>query len=199
MYPRHRGAIQISGGFWLLLLWFAQANGFSLLATVVSAAALHELGHYLVLRACGIRVRGLRLNVFGAEMKIESGGVSYGRELAAVLAGPIANLLCALMLLTMGRDTLAGAHLVLCAFNLLPVRPLDGGRALELAVAWAAGPAAGEWISSFVGSCTALILASMLMWLMWRSGGSLWLLPAVCGFWIAAARNMRMGKGIFVK
>lgn len=75
-----------------------------------------------------------------------SAGLSYGKELAAVLAGPLANLLWGLLLAWLGGPWLvpAGANLVLCAFNLLPVRPLDGGRALELLVSWAAGPAAGE-------------------------------------------------------
>ena len=34
----------------------------------------------------------------------------------------------------------AGAQLVLGCFNLLPVRPLDGGRLLWLAAAWRHGP-----------------------------------------------------------
>ncbi|MEI3361131.1 MAG: hypothetical protein V8R75_00350 [Oscillospiraceae bacterium] len=48
----------------------------------------------------------------------------------------MANLLSAVVLTALGLEMAAGAHLVLGAFNLLPVRPLDGGRALYLAAAF---------------------------------------------------------------
>ena len=51
---RWRDRIRISGGFWLLAAWFTLVNGWQLLAVILSAAALHELGHLLVLRpGCG--------------------------------------------------------------------------------------------------------------------------------------------------
>ena len=119
---------------------------------VLGAAAIHELGHWLVLRHCGVQTASLRLTVFGAEMVSVSAGLSYGKELSAVLAGPLANLLWGLLRAGLGGPWVvpAGANLVLCGFNLLPVRPLDGGRALELLVSWAAGPAEGERAARWV-------------------------------------------------
>lgn len=136
---RWRDRIRISGGFWLLAAWFTLVNGWQLLAVILSAAALHELGHLLVLRLLGARVRELRVSVFGAELMTSAARLSYPGEIAAVLAGPAVNLLCALVLGGAHAWVAAGAHLSLCLFNLLPVRPLDGGRALYLAAAWLAG------------------------------------------------------------
>ena len=95
-----------------------------MLVMVLGAAAIHELGHWLVLRHWGVQTACLRLTVFGAEMISVSAGLSYGKELAAVLAGPLANLLWGLLLAWLGGPWLvpAGANLVLCAFNLLSVR-----------------------------------------------------------------------------
>ena len=48
---RWRDRIRISGGFWLLAAWFTLVNGWQLLAVILSAAALHELGRLLVMNA----------------------------------------------------------------------------------------------------------------------------------------------------
>ena len=148
----------------LLAAWFALANGWRPLITVLGAAAAHELGHWVVLRGLGAEVTGFRLSALGAVLETDSGRLSYGGELAAVLAGPGANLLAALVLTALGRGrwpAAAGANLVLCAFNLLPIRPLDGGRALYLLASWGRGPAAGELAARWAGTVTAAALAGL--------------------------------------
>ena len=198
MSPVYRGRVQISPGFCLLTAWFCAVNGWRLLAVVLGAAAAHELGHWLALRLLGASVLGLRVGIFGAVMEIDTRQLSYGGELFSVLAGPGANLLCALGLIALGRDmeVAAGAHLVLGVFNLLPVRPLDGGRALYLLIAWGFDPTAGEQAARWSGTLTAVALAAGLCFVMVRSGGSLWLLPAAVGLLTAAWGEWR-GKGSF--
>lgn len=190
MWRLRKPEVRVSVGACLLVGWFAVVNGWRLTGLVLSAAVLHELGHWAVLRLLGAPVTALRISVFGAEMTAGGAGLSYGRELAAVLAGPLVNLLAGLTLARLGYPAAAGAHLVLCAFNLLPVRPLDGGRALYLLTGWAAGPAAGETACRWIGGCAALSLATVLVWLVVRSGGSLWLLPAAAGLIAAAFREL---------
>ncbi len=174
--------IHVSGGFAVLALWFALVNGWEPLATVLGAAAVHELGHWALLRGQGAKVRSVRLGVLGAVMEADSGRLTYGGELAAALAGPAANLLAALALTALGGSrwpAAVGANLVLCIFNLLPIRPLDGGRALYLLASWARGPGAGEAAARWAGTAAALALAAALGGVMWGTGGSLWLLPAL--------------------
>lgn len=90
--------IRISPGFCLLVGWFAAINGWQLLAAVLGAAAIHEAGHYAALRLLGTRILGLRIGLLGAVLETDSTALSYGGELAAVLAGPVANLLSAVVL-----------------------------------------------------------------------------------------------------
>ena len=192
MSPR----FSVSPGFLLLAAWFTLANGWRTLLTVLAAAAVHELGHCLVLRALGARISGLRIDLLGAELTADRSALSYGGELASVLAGPAANLLCALALTLLGGGGhfAAGAELVLCAVNLLPVRPLDGGQALYLLVSWRAGPGAGESAARWAGAACAFPLASLLIYVMWRTRGSFWLLPPALGL-LAAGTGAVLGRG----
>lgn len=187
LLPCSQGKIQISAGFWLLIVWFAVVNGCQLLAVILGAAAIHELGHWSVLRLLGAKISGIQVGILGAVMTADCRHLSYGRELVAILAGPAANFLCGVILAHCGMDAAAGAHLILGGFNLLPIRPLDGGQALYLAAAFLVGPMAAEGITRWIAILVAVLLAGMLIWLMVCTGGSLWLIPAGAGLLSAAA------------
>ena len=137
----------------------------------------------------------LRVGILGAVLETDCRNLSYGKELAAVLAGPIANLLCACFLSHFApeQEIFIGVHLALGGFNLLPIRPLDGGRGLELLLTWIFGPFAGEAAARWVGAGMALVLALFLWWLMKTTGGSLWLFPAMLGLLGTAGREV-LGK-----
>ncbi len=99
-----------------------------------AAAAFHECCHALAVRLCGGKVIGVRVRGIGAEMSVT--GIQGGRELICALAGPLG----ALMLLLFARWFPATA---VCAvfqsvYNLLPIYPMDGGRALRCAMEMAA-------------------------------------------------------------
>ena len=76
MSRRSECRIQISSGFFLLAAWFGVVNGWGLLAVVLGAAAVHEMGHWAVLKCMGAPITGLRLNVFGAVMETDRTSLS---------------------------------------------------------------------------------------------------------------------------
>lgn len=95
------------------------------------AMTVHELGHLGALALCGGRLRGLCLGARGAVIAVE--GLSSRQELLCALAGPGAGLL----LTAFGRWLPMAALMALghSTYNLLPIYPLDGGRALYCALA----------------------------------------------------------------
>lgn len=194
MFLWRNSPVVVSGGFFLLVAWFAMENGWRPTAMILCAAAVHEMGHFLMLRRFHVPVLQLRLTLFGAEMEMESTCLSYGRELLVTLAGPLANLLCAAALLCLAHRNAdwyapAGAHLVLAGFNLMPIRPLDGGRTIQILLSWGLGATAGERGAAAAGALFAACLGVGLLYLMAESGGNLWLLPPAVGLLCLAFRG----------
>lgn len=131
-HPHSR--LTVSPGFLVLLgLLCYLDQGTDLLGPGLLACALHELGHWLAICLLGGKIAELRLTAVGAELALDgSRPLSYGRECAAALAGPAASLLTAELAARGKLYLLAGLSLGQGLFNLLPVLPLDGGRALGL-------------------------------------------------------------------
>ena len=120
----------VSPAFALAAALIYLLDGQGIFALAVISAVVHELGHYTALCIFGAKPYLLRLELTGAAMYFDESRLSYGRELAAALAGPAAGLVLAVAAAMMKAHTLAGVSLVLSMFNLLPVGGLDGGRAL---------------------------------------------------------------------
>lgn len=91
------------------------------------AAALHEFGHIIALRCMGVRVRQLRIGLFGAKIVTEP--LTSGQEFVAALAGPAVGVLLLGAVAIFPRIAICGA--IQSAYNLLPVYPMDGGRVVR--------------------------------------------------------------------
>ena len=193
--------MRVSVSFWLLVIAAAIVSPIQVVVSVLLAAALHECGHLAMLRLFRIPVEGLRLTALGAELYADgTRRLSYGRELLVTLAGPAANLLCALIAGAFAKYlavlyVFAGANVVLCAYNLLPIQPLDGGRALYLVTAFFFGPMVGDAAAAVVGTACALSLLVLGIYLSVVSGsGMFFLLAAFSLLWgtlpqLALAKN----------
>jgi len=141
------------------LLLLLVTEGPKKVALGLLALGLHELGHGLVARGLGYRIRSLELWPFGAALStdLEAGGL---RALAVALAGPLCGLVAAGMSLLCLR-LLPGTgevmepffllNLTLSAVNLLPAEPLDGGRALGALLAHGLGTRRARRLTAWTG------------------------------------------------
>lgn len=119
----------VSGGAFLTAALLCLVLPLKWFLAALLAAAVHELFHLLALYACGGRMLGLSIGSRGAS--IQTGQLSRGRELLCALAGPVGGLMPLLFASRFPR--LALCALVYSLYNLIPVCPLDGGRALSCA------------------------------------------------------------------
>ena len=129
------------------------------LLSALAVAAFHELCHGAAILLLGGRIWGVRISAGGAVMETEP--LSSGKELVCALAGPAGSLLLVLTFRIFPR--VAVCALVQGAFNLLPVFPLDGGRALRCAAARSHLPSAGSEKCA-PGVWGALLLTLALHW-----------------------------------
>ena len=138
-------------GFFIMVSVICFLTSFETLAVLALSALVHEAGHLLAIALCGGKVRGIELGFCAFNINYDGRGMSYFREAAAALSGPAASLLTALASVLLWRSTglgimlsLAGMNIVLGLFNLMPLRFLDGGRAVGALAARFFGEAAAE-------------------------------------------------------
>jgi Zn-dependent protease len=118
--------------------------GWTFAAGFVVLLFVHEMGHVLQLRREGIKASAPMFVPFlGAMITAKSLGENALAEARVGLAGPVLGTLGAAACLAVGEATnsdmlraLAYVGFFLNLFNLLPVVPLDGGRAMAAMAPW---------------------------------------------------------------
>ncbi|MFC5529276.1 M50 family metallopeptidase [Cohnella yongneupensis] len=127
--------------FVLVMMASIATGRFLELATLFVIVLWHELGHLLAALRFGWTVREIKLLPFGGVVEVEEAGTLPVREEVWVaLAGPMQNAILAAAGWMLGQagwidggwaEAFVRANLLIGAFNLLPVLPLDGGRMLQ--------------------------------------------------------------------
>jgi Zn-dependent protease len=186
--------------------WLAGLAGAGLF---LGSLLAHEVGHALVARRAGLRVRGITLWLLGGVAQLEDEPATPRDELRVALVGPAVSLALAV---AFGLAGLAGTlaalpatavsvaawlavvNAALAVFNLLPAAPLDGGRVLRgllwrrhgsRARASVTATKAGVWVGA--GLVAYGLLGTFTGW----GIGTLW--TALVGwFLISAARQERL-------
>ncbi len=144
-------------------LWFGWwfAVGFVVLLFV------HEMGHVVALRREGIKASApMFIPFMGAVITSKSLGENALAEARVGLAGPILGTVGAAVCLVIGEATnsdffraLAYIGFFLNLFNLLPIVPLDGGRAMAAMAPW-------MWFIGFgVLVALALLFPNPVLWI----------------------------------
>jgi Zn-dependent protease len=131
------GKLATTGGTMLLsLAVYASIWGWRYAAGFVALLLVHEMGHYVAARQCGLDVGAPTFIPFvGAWIALKDQPHDAEVEAYVAMAGPLIGTIGALAVYLAGRTldsnillAIAYAGLFLNLFNLLPISPLDGGR-----------------------------------------------------------------------
>ena len=123
-------ALDLHPTFYILLSAMILILPLKWLLAAIIAAAIHELFHIAAIRACKGKVSSIAF--YGNMGNISVSALSYTSELICALAGPVGGL----CLLSVARwfPRIAVCAVLQSLYNLLPVYPLDGGRALRCGI-----------------------------------------------------------------
>lgn len=111
--------------------------GYKMLAALLMAALIHELGHVAALKLLGADILHIGFDVGGMCMSC-AGLENRLCEFIALLSGPLFGGIFAFLCSYYGNMlnsefllTVSGFSFILTVYNLLPILPLDGGRMLK--------------------------------------------------------------------
>lgn len=147
----------------ILLFLLIDKSGYGILG--LYACIIHELGHLLMMVVVGCRPDIITL--YGAGMKIQSYEqykLSTPAEIAVILSGSATNFICfAIFIIAFPVDlrlqVFAVTHLVIGAFNLLPIMGFDGERLLSFLLNNLVGPAHTLKIVQIISFIVSTVLA----------------------------------------
>ncbi len=116
------------GFFFIVAL--ATLSGAKAVGVSLVCCALHEAGHIATMYYYGRRPNAICFYGGGVKIKAPLLELDYKRETIVYASGCVVNLFLFLMscCVGIGSTTFAQANLLLCVFNLLPFKQLDGGK-----------------------------------------------------------------------
>ncbi len=186
--------------------------GIVLISLLFTCVTLHELGHSLAAQYFGIPVREIVLTPLGGIAMITRLPEKPLHELIIALAGPVVNVLIAILLFLMTGATmhttildargslgelfsrpsfevlliwLFAANISLAVFNMIPAFPLDGGRVLRAILAMFMTFSAATTVAATIGQIAAVGLGV----LGFINGNFILILIAVFVFFSAGQEN----------
>lgn len=165
---------------------------------------IHELGHSLVARRYGVKVKSIRLWLLGGVAQFEDMPRQRGAEAVVAIVGPIVSVAVGtvcffivpiLPVTAYGArfvfEYLAVLNYILAVFNLIPALPLDGGRVLRSLLAMKMSHLRATQISAGVAKFFAVVLA--LLGIL----GNFWLL--IIAFFIYMAVNAETQNSLVIE
>lgn len=141
--------IRIHLKIFIFVLIFLLTNQIKIYGILMLFALIHELGHMLIGILLGFKPTKLEIMPYGVSVgfeikcedynkKVKKANMLAVKKLIIALAGPITNFIITVIFLIINknlfgieRNLVIYANILIGIFNLIPIYPLDGGRAIK--------------------------------------------------------------------
>lgn len=136
---------------------------------IMGFALLHELAHIMVALILKYKLyefeimpigfcAGLKPKIEDYNKKIKKSNMVEVKNIFIAIAGPLTNIIMAVIFINIGQNILAYSNLVVFFLNVVPVYPLDGGRILRSLLRIIIGKKKGDCFVNVVGNIVVIIL-----------------------------------------
>lgn len=160
--------IKISYLIFFILIFSMFFNYFTQLLVLIVVILVHELAHCYACMYYGIGISEIKIFVFGGVAKFRGYVEENPKQEAVIaLAGPLLNFISvAIILLVVNRFSIGENHIVqlfltanmvIGAFNLIPILPLDGGRIVRGIMGYYFGIRKATYIIIRLGYCICIL------------------------------------------
>lgn len=152
------------------------------LFALISAIIIHEAGHIIMAKLCGIRCISFRLSPGGAVLTFDFSRSGYLREALVHSGGVLLGLLSAAVIrLIFGEsaDFFLGITLVLSVINLFPIIGMDGGAILSCVLSQFLLPDTVWRVQRIVSFAAVIFLWGAVLWIELRAAPNFSLLAFV--------------------
>lgn len=180
----------------LVMVWMGGVTGLALVSVAFASVLLHELGHAVVARRLGVRIKEIELHFFGGAAKMLDMPRRPRDEIQIAAAGPAVSLVLSAALYAGAALTgwegffwPAVVNLGIAVFNLLPALPMDGGRILRAALSGRMGHLPATELAVKISRVLAVTLGLVGLFF-----GHLQLAALAVLLWVMGSAELRVAR-----
>jgi stage IV sporulation protein FB len=149
-------AVEVKISFIVLAAVSALLGYLKLICVTFVFVTLHELCHILISTAFGARVKKVTIYPVGESANMAGfEDINIFKRLVVILSAPMLNIVLGILL---HRYEVGKINIVLGIFNLLPVYPLDGGRAVHYIIGYFTGALRSNRYIAVIGRVTSIFI-----------------------------------------
>ena len=118
--------VPVTLSLWFLLLLPMVHFQFDVFISAFIAILVHEMAHTFMAQHLGYGAYGINIGLFAGKAQVDS-NMHTRDNIKVIAAGPLSNLLLAIIGLSLGFEVFFTVNFFLFIFNILPIYPMDGG------------------------------------------------------------------------